>query len=99
MEDREWEKAYNYYDQVFNLDAENSAVYFGESLAKRRTRFRDSLVEDFEKHLSQIEAEKITYSDDKKYAEIESLMRNNQDLIDESVRNSFSKKRFRGCRS
>mgnify|MGYP004525094297 FL=1 len=92
LEDGEWEKAYDYYDQVLNLEAENSAAYLGQALAKRKARSLDSLVEDFEKRLTQIETEEIVYSDDQKYAEIESLIRNNQEFVDESVRNSFRKK-------
>lgn len=92
LEDGEWEKAYDYYDQVLNLDAENSAAYIGQALAKRQARSLDSLIEDFETRLNQIEIERITYSDDRKYAEIEELIRNNQELIDESVRKSFDKK-------
>ena len=34
LEDREWEKASGYYDQVLNLDARNGAAYLGLALVK-----------------------------------------------------------------
>ena len=91
LEDGEWDKAYDYYDQVLNLDAENSAAYLGQALAKRKARSIESLVEGFENRLSQIESEEIVYSDEQKFAEIEEWIRENRDLISESVVKSLEK--------
>lgn len=70
LEDEEWDKAYEYYDQVLNFDAENGEAYLGlvlaemnslslEELVKNRVKlFREKLTELYETKVFQIEEDK-----------------------------------------
>ena len=44
LEDEEWDKAYDFFDQVLNLDAESSSAYLGQLLAKNHACNIDDLV-------------------------------------------------------
>lgn len=43
LEDGEWEKAFDYFDQVLNMDAENGYAYLGQSLSRRQCPSIDEL--------------------------------------------------------
>lgn len=75
LEDAEWDKAYEYYDQLLNFDAENGEAYLGlvlaemnvlslEELIKRRVKlFREKLTELYEIKVLQIEDDKANQFD------------------------------------
>lgn len=75
LEDAEWDKAYEYYDQLLNFDAENGEAYLGlvlaemnvlslEELVRQRVKlFREKLPELCEIKVLQIEDDKVDQFD------------------------------------
>lgn len=75
LEDAEWDKAYEYYDQLLNFDAENGEAYLGlvlaemnvlslEELVKQHVKiFREKLTELYEIKVLQIEDDKANQFD------------------------------------
>lgn len=75
LEDAEWDKAYEYYDQLLNFDAENGEAYLGlvlaemnvlslEELVRQRVKlFREKLTELYEIKVLQIEDDKADQFD------------------------------------
>lgn len=75
LEDAEWDKAYEYYDQLLNFDAENGEAYLGlvlaemnvlslEELVRQRVKlFREKLAELYEIKVLQIEDDKVDQFD------------------------------------
>ena len=89
LEDEDWDKAYDYYNQVLNLDAESSEAYLGQALSRIRVKSLDSLVEErigkFESNLRQIELKSIEVEDDSLFEEMLNLIKENKVLIGNSV--------------
>ena len=71
LKDGDYEKAYDYYDQVLNLDAENSEAYLGQALSTIEVDSLESLVRireaNFGTALGSIKREYKDFSDDEAY--------------------------------
>ena len=89
LEDEEWDKAYDYYDQVLNQDAESGEAYLGQALSRIRVKSMDSLVEErigkFESNLKQIELKTVEVEDESLFEEMLNLIEDNKVLIGNSI--------------
>ena len=54
LEDGEWDKAFDYYDQVLNINAVSSEAYLGQSLAKNHAHGVNDLIAVREKRIEKI---------------------------------------------
>lgn len=63
LEDNDWSKADNFFEQVLNADAENAEAYYGKLLASQRCENDDKLIQ---KHLAQSSVNEI-YQELKRY--------------------------------
>lgn len=89
LEDMEWEKAYDFYDKVLNLDAENGFAYLGQALSKMKAKsleiVMDKRIYNFECNLRKIISEEIQVGDESKFEELTELIQKNKILL----RNDF----------
>lgn len=57
LEDKEWDKAFDFFDQVLNLDAECGEAYLGQMLAANKLSGMDDFVEAWTGKLSNVKPE------------------------------------------
>ena len=85
LEDEDWDRAYDYYDQVLNIDAENSEAYLGQALSKLKAKSLDTLVEErishFEFELNRIEMKEVEIGDEDRFEELMKFLQDNQVLL------------------
>ena len=101
LEDAEWDKAYEYYDQLLNFDAENGEAYLGLVLAEMNVLSLEELVRQrvklFREKLTELYEIKVLQIEDDKANQFDMLLRNlkDSDQIDLSINVSDCRENYK----
>ncbi len=89
LEDSDWKKAYDYFDQALNIDAESGDAYLGQALSEIRVKSLDSLAEEriklFELKLGHISLDSVYISDEASFGEVNHLIQDNKILLGNAI--------------